>query len=73
MPVAHAHGTLTLFVYSIFTILQIQLACEKCIEDGRAEGCVHLLHLAPRWQSTERHRRLKVRSPLVPCAACRLG
>jgi hypothetical protein len=49
---------------SIFTILQIQLACEKCIEDGRAEGCVHLLHLAPRWQSTERHRRLKVSEQL---------
>eukprot|EP00961_Rhodomonas_salina_P101517 1366003-Rhodomonas_salina.1 len=34
----------------IFTILQIQLACAKCIEDGKSESCVHMLHLAPRWQ-----------------------
>ena len=44
---------------AIFTILQIQLACAACIEDGKSTECVHLLHLAPRWQSTERHRRLK--------------
>ena len=44
---------------AIFTIMQIQLACEKCIEAGKSTECVHLLHLAPRWQSTERHRRLK--------------
>lgn len=43
----------------IFHTMQIQLACEKCKEDGNSESCVHLLHLAPRWQSTERHRRLK--------------
>lgn len=43
----------------IFHTMQIQLACDKCKEDGKAESCVHLLHLAPRWQSTERHRRLK--------------
>ena len=50
---------LSFYNNSIFTILQIQLACPKCIEDGRSESCVHMLHLAPRWQSTERHRRLK--------------
>ena len=43
----------------IFTILQIQLACDKCKEEGKGSDCVHLLHLVPRWQSGERHRRLK--------------
>jgi hypothetical protein len=44
---------------AIFHTMQIQLACEKCKGEGKSESCVHLLHLAPRWQSTERHRRLK--------------
>lgn len=43
----------------IFTCLQIQLACDKCKEEGKAADCIHLLHLVPRWQSGERHRRLK--------------
>jgi hypothetical protein len=43
----------------IFTCLQIQLACDKCKEEGKAAECIHLLHLVPRWQSGERHRRLK--------------
>jgi hypothetical protein len=43
----------------IFTILQIQLACDACKDAGKATECVHLLHLVPRWQSGERHRRLK--------------
>ena len=43
----------------IFTCLQIQLACDKCKDEGKAAECIHLLHLVPRWQSGERHRRLK--------------
>lgn len=43
----------------IFQTLCIELACEKCKHEGKTSECVHLLHLAPRWQSTERHRRLK--------------
>lgn len=44
----------------IFTCMSVQLACEKCKEAGKPAECVHLLHLVPRWQSSERHRRLKV-------------
>ena len=44
----------------MFTVLQIQLACEKCKEDGKAASCVHMLHLVPRWQSSEKHERLRV-------------
>jgi len=43
----------------LFTVLQVELACAKCKDDGKATECVHLLHLVPRWQSSERHRRLK--------------
>lgn len=44
----------------LFTVMQIELACAKCREEGKAVDCVHLLHLVPRWQSSERHRKLKV-------------
>jgi hypothetical protein len=44
----------------MFTVLQIQLACEKCKEDGKAANCIHMLHLVPRWQSSEKHERLRV-------------
>ena len=40
-------------------VLSVQLACEKCKEEGKAVDCVHMLHLVPRWQSGERHTRLK--------------
>jgi hypothetical protein len=43
----------------LFTSISVQLACRKCIEDGRAAGCVHMLHLVPRWQSSDRHVKLK--------------
>lgn len=41
-------------------MLSVQLACDKCKEEGKAVDCVHMLHLVPRWQSGERHTRLKV-------------
>ena len=44
----------------LFVCRSIELACEACKEDGRAHECVHLLHLVPRWQSEERHRKLKI-------------
>lgn len=44
----------------LFVCRSIELACEKCKEEGRAHECVHLLHLVPRWQSEERHRKLKI-------------
>ena len=43
----------------LFVCLNIQLACKKCIEDGKAHECQHMLHLVPRWQSSERHIKLK--------------
>lgn len=43
----------------MFVTLSIELACNKCKEDGKPTECVHLLHLVPRWQSSERHVRLK--------------
>jgi hypothetical protein len=44
----------------MFTVLQIQLACERCKEEGKAASCVHMLHLVPRWQSSEKHERLRI-------------
>lgn len=44
----------------MFQVLSVQLACEKCKEDGKAAECIHMLHLVPRWQSGDRHTRLKV-------------
>jgi hypothetical protein len=43
----------------LFTSISVQLACRKCIEDGKAAECVHMLHLVPRWQSSDRHVKLK--------------
>ena len=44
----------------LFSVMQIELACAQCKEDGKAVDCVHLLHLVPRWQSSERQKRLKI-------------
>lgn len=44
---------------SLFTVMQIVLACAACREEGKQTDCVHLLHLVPRWQSSERHVKLK--------------
>ena len=43
----------------MFTTLSVTLACGKCREDGRAAECPHMLHLVPRWQSGDRHLKLK--------------
>ncbi len=43
----------------MFTVLQVQLACDKCKDEGKAADCVHMLHLVPRWQSSDKHVKLK--------------
>ena len=43
----------------MFCSLSIKLSCDQCQEEGKATECVHLLHLVPRWQNSERHVRLK--------------
>ena len=43
----------------LFSVFQVQLACDACIEKGAAAECVHRLHLIPRWQSSDRHEMLK--------------
>jgi hypothetical protein len=43
-----------------FTTRCIELVCAQCKESGRSHECVHMLHLVPRWQSAEKHRKLKI-------------
>lgn len=43
----------------LFSTLSVTLACNACREDGRAAECPHMLHLVPRWQSGDRHLKLK--------------
>ena len=43
----------------MFKSVQIQLACQACIEAEKAHECVHMNHLIPRWQDSDKHRRLK--------------
>ena len=43
----------------LFSTLSVTLACNACREDGRAAECPHMLHLVPRWQSGDRHIKLK--------------
>lgn len=50
----------------LFTSISVQLACRKCIEEGKAAGCVHMLHLVPRWQSSDRHVKLKTIMQVQP-------
>ena len=37
----------------------MELACQKCKDDGKATDCKHMLHLVPSWPSSEKHLRLK--------------
>ena len=43
----------------LFSTLSVSLACEKCIDEGKASECPHMLHLIPRWQCGDRHLKLK--------------
>lgn len=42
----------------MFQTFQVQLACQACQDAGKAASCVHMLHLVPRWQSSDKHERL---------------
>lgn len=44
----------------MFHSIQIQLACAACIKAEKSHECQHLQHLIPRWQDSDKHRRLKV-------------
>jgi hypothetical protein len=44
---------------SLFNVLQIELCCENCKQEGKPESCKHMLHLIPQWQSSSRHCMLK--------------
>lgn len=50
---------LTCYSQQMFSILSVVLACQTCRDEGKASECVHMLHLVPRWQSGQRHTRLK--------------
>ena len=39
----------------VFKSIQIQLACQACIDAEKAHECVHLQHLIPRWQVNSLH------------------
>ena len=43
----------------MFKAIQIQLACQSCINAEKAHLCTHMAHLIPRWQDGDKHRRLK--------------
>lgn len=43
----------------LFVYLPIRLACQECIDAGKSAECVHRYHLVPRWQSADRHVKLK--------------
>jgi hypothetical protein len=43
----------------MFVCLCIRLACQSCIDAGKSADCVHMYHLVPRWQSADRHIKLK--------------
>ena len=43
----------------LFVCLNITLACQECIDNGKSHECVHKYHLVPRWQSADRHMKLK--------------
>ena len=43
----------------MFVCLCIRLACQACIDAGKSADCVHMYHLIPRWQSADRHVKLK--------------
>ena len=51
--------SLVVLLIAIPKTVQVVLACPACIDEGKPESCVHLLHLVPEWQSSTRHTRLK--------------
>lgn len=43
----------------LFKSVQIQLACQKCIDAERGHECTHNMHLIPAWHTEDKHDRLK--------------
>lgn len=39
--------------------LRTGMACEECMEAGRAVGCTHMTHIMPHWLSQERSELVK--------------
>jgi len=44
----------------LFKSVQIQLACQKCIDAERGHECTHNMHLIPAWHTEDKHDRLKI-------------
>jgi hypothetical protein len=44
----------------VFKTFQIELVCASCKENGQAAECQHMLHLVPRWQSSQKHEKMKL-------------
>lgn len=44
----------------VFKTFQVELVCQKCKEAGKGHDCQHMLHLVPRWQSSQKHERMKL-------------
>jgi hypothetical protein len=44
----------------VFQTFQIELVCKPCKEAGKAAECQHMLHLVPRWQSSQKHEKMKL-------------
>lgn len=45
---------------SVFKTFQVELVCKKCKEEGKGHDCSHMLHLVPRWQSSQKHEKIKL-------------
>jgi hypothetical protein len=43
----------------MFSTFCVELACQKCKDEGKQVDCKHMLHLVPAWQSSQKHVRLK--------------
>ena len=43
----------------LFKSVQIQLACQACIDAERGHECTHNMHLIPAWHTQEKHDRLR--------------
>ena len=46
-------------LHPVFKAIQIQLACQACQDAEKTFECMHMQHLIPRWQDSDKHRRLK--------------
>lgn len=57
----------------VFKTFQVELVCKKCKEENKGHDCPHMLHLVPRWQSSQKHERIKLVMQVrrgTPCMVC---